>query len=143
MKRGDRLLVLGAHAQALHLGRVCVLGEPLDRLLVLPERGIDVDAPGTGSEQLRTVIADICDRPQPDDPARDRRPASADAADDRVALGDGDQLLAGGLGNVCVVGVADDRRERPVDVEQDARAGRIGAQRGERLGERGGGGHGF
>ena len=43
-----------------------------------------------------------------------------------------------------VVGVPDDRRERPVDVEQDRRAGGVGAQGRERLGEgRGrGGGHG-
>jgi hypothetical protein len=45
-------------------------------------------------------------------------------------------------GHARVVGVAHDRRERPVDVEQDRRAGRVGAQRLERLGERGGDGHG-
>jgi uncharacterized membrane protein YfcA len=35
----------------------------------------------------------------------------------------------------------DDRRERPVDVEQNGGTGRIGPQRGQGLGERDGGGH--
>ena len=85
------------------------------------------------------MVADVGDRAERDDPARDLRLAAADAADDRVALGDGDELRARGLGHVRVVGVADDRGERAVDVEQDARASRVGAQRRERLGERGGG----
>ena len=51
------------------------------------------------------------------------------------------RIAAGGLGDLRVVGVADDRRECAVDVEQDGRPGRFGAQRLERLGERGGGGH--
>ena len=37
--------------------------------------------------------------------------------------------------------MAHDRRERPVDVEQHGGVGRIGAQRTEQLGQRGGGGH--
>ena len=58
-----------------------------------------------------------------------------------VALGDLDQQRARGLGHVGVGGVADDRRERAVDVEQHGGVGGIGAERLERLHERGSGGH--
>ena len=89
------------------------------------------------------MVADVRDRAERDDAPRVLRLAAADAADDRVALGDGDELHARRLGDVGVARVADDRRERAVDVEQDGRARRVRAQRSERLGERGGGGHDF
>ena len=65
------------------------------------------------------MVADVGDRAQRDDPARGRRPPAADAGDQPVALGDRDQRPPRRLGHVGVVGVADDRRERAVDVEQD------------------------
>jgi hypothetical protein len=87
------------------------------------------------------VVAQVGDRPERDDPPRHRRLPAADARHAAVAAGDADEDGARGLGHLRVVGVADDRRERPVDVEQDRRARRVGAHWGERLGERGGGGH--
>ncbi len=58
-----------------------------------------------------------------------------------IALGDLDQQRARGLGHVRVGGVPDDRRQRAVDVEQHRCAGGFGAERLERLHERGSGGH--
>ena len=87
------------------------------------------------------MVADVGDRPDRDDLPGGGRTAPADAADDAVALGDLDQQRARRLGHVRVGGVPDDRRERAVDVEQHRRAGGFGAERLERLHERGSGGH--
>jgi hypothetical protein len=142
VKGHDRLLVLAAHAQALDLLGVGGGGEVAHLALVGGDLGIDLDPGGAGRQQLGAVVSRVGDRAQRDHLARGGRAPAADAADDRVALGHGDELRARGLGDGGVVGVAHDRRERAVDVQQDRRPGRVGAQGGERLGERGGGGHG-
>jgi hypothetical protein len=85
------------------------------------------------------MIADVGDRPDRDDLARDGGAAAADAADDAVALGDLDQERARGLGNVRVGGMAHDRRERAVDVEQYGSSRGVATKRLERLHERCGG----
>ena len=89
------------------------------------------------------MVADVGDRPDRDDLAGGGRAAAADAADDPIALGDLDQQRARRLGDVRVGRVPDDRCEGAVDVEQHRCAGGIGADRLERLHERGGGGHGL
>jgi hypothetical protein len=85
------------------------------------------------------VVAEVGDRAERDDPPGHERPPAAHARDAAVGLGDPDEDGAGGLRDLRVVGMAHDRRERPVDVEQDGRPAGIRPQRGERLGERGGG----
>ena len=65
--------------------------------------------------------------------------ATANAAHQAVAPRDLDQQHPRGLGNVGVIGVANDRRERAVDVQQHCGAAGIGANRLERLHERGSG----
>ncbi len=85
------------------------------------------------------MIADVGDRPDRDDLAGGAGASAADAADDAIALGDLDQKRARGLGHVRIGGVAHDRRQRAVDVEQDRGVGRVGAKRLERRGERRGG----
>ena len=87
------------------------------------------------------MVADVGDGADRDDLARGGRAATAHAADDAIALGDLDQQRARGLGDVRVGGVPDDRRQGAVDVEQHRRTGGIGADRLERLHERGSGGH--
>ncbi len=82
------------------------------------EVGVELGPGRAGQQQLAAVVADVGDRPDRDDLARGGGAAAADAADDAVALGDLDQQRARGLGNVRVGGVAHDRRERAVDVEQ-------------------------
>ena len=93
------------------------------------------------AQDLGAVVADVGDRPERDDPPRDRGLAARHAGDEPVALGDLDQLRPRRLRDVRVIGVADDRRQRAVDVEQDGGAAGLGAQRLQRLGERGGDGH--
>jgi len=65
------------------------------------------------------VVAHVGDRADGHDLAGGVGAATADAADHLVALGDLYEHAASGLGHVGVDGVAHDRRERPVDVEQD------------------------
>ena len=73
------------------------------------------------AQELGAVVAEVGDRAERDDPARRRRAAAAHAGDAAVAPRDWRSADARGLGDLRVVGVADDRRERPVDVEQDRR----------------------
>ena len=128
VERGDRVLVLAAHAQALALGGVSArAAKSRTRAAQAAELGVDLGARRARAQQLAAVVADVGDRPDRDDLARGRGAAPADAADDPVALGDLDQQRARRLGDVGVVGVADDRRERAVDVEQDRR--RAGSER--------------
>ena len=119
MESRDRVLVLTAHAQPLALGRqrarreIAHAGRPLAQL------GHDLGSARSGAQQLAAVTADVGDRADRDDPARDARLAPADASDDAVPPRDLDQEPARGLGDVRVGGVADDRSERAVDVEQN------------------------
>ena len=79
--------------------------------------------------------AEIGDRADGDHGASLGGLAAAHAGNEPVALGRPDEQLAGGLGHVRVGGVLDDRRQGPVDIEQDGGTLRVGAQRRERLGE--------
>ncbi len=139
---GDRPLVLGAHAQALQLGGVRAGGERAYALAPLRERGVELGACGARAQQLAAVGADVRERADRHDLPRGGRLPAGDAAHQAVALGELDQQRARGLGDVGVIGVADDRGERAVDVEQHGRVGGVGAQGCQRLRERGGGGHG-
>jgi hypothetical protein len=141
VKRGDRVLVLAANAQALVVGREHACGEGANARRPRSELGVDLRGRRTRAQQLAAVVADVGQRADRDDLASDRCAASADAGDDGVALGDLDQQRARGLGHMSVGGVAHDRRERAVDVEQDRPMIRVGADRLERLHERRGGGH--
>ena len=89
------------------------------------------------------MVADVGDRADRDDLPRRRRPPSAHACHDAVALGDLDQRYASGLGDLGVIGVPDDGRQCAVDVQQDGGPGRIDPQGLQRFGERSGGGHDF
>jgi hypothetical protein len=102
------------------------------------ELGLDLGLGRARPQQLAAVVADVRDRADRDHPTRIRGRAPADARDHPVRACDRDQRAARLLGNVGVLGVADDRRQGAVDVEQDRRAGRVGAQRSERFGELGG-----
>ena len=141
MKRGDRVLVLAAHADPLVLGGVDARGELAHALGPGGELGVDLGAGRPGAQQLAAVVADVGDRADRDDLTGGGRTAAADTADEPVALGDLDQQRARRLGNMRVGGVPDDRREGAVDVEQHRGAGGVGAERLERLHERGSGGH--
>ena len=111
-----------AGAAAAACRRSC--GEAAHGRLVLGDLGVDLDARRRPAAAARSRG---CRRRRSMPSATIRRAtsrlAAADAADDAVALGDRDELRARRLGDVRVVGVADDRRERPVDVEQDAPRG--------------------
>ena len=95
--------------------------------------GVDLGLGLAAAQDLGAVVADVGDRAERHDPPRGRGAPAADAGDQPVALGDRDQRRARRLGHVGVVGVADDRRQRAVDVEQDRGARRVGRQRGERV----------
>jgi hypothetical protein len=87
------------------------------------------------------VVADVGDRSDGDDPAGHGRLPPAHTGDEAVPLGHPDERDPGRLGDVRVVGVADDGRQDAVDVEQDGRPRRIRQEGRERIGERGGHGH--
>ncbi len=123
------------------LARVDARGERPHARRPRRELRIDLGTGGAGAKQLAAVVADVGDRPDRDDLAGGRGAAAAHAADDAVALGDLDQQRARRLGHVRVGGVPDDRRQGAVDVEQHRCTGGIGADRLERLHERGSGGH--
>ena len=115
----DHVLVLGAHAQPVQL-----LVPGLARPRVHARRparhlGIELDLGPAAAQHLGAVVADVGDRAQRDDPPRGRGAAPRHARDQPVALGHGDERHARRLGHVRVVGVAHDRRQHPVDVEQD------------------------
>ncbi len=141
MKRGDRVLVLAAHAHPLVLAGVCAGRERAHARRPRGDVGVDLRAGRPGAQQLSAVVADVGDRSDRDDLARGGGTATAHAADDAVALGDLDQQRARRLGNMRIGGVPDDRCQGAVDVEQHRCAGGIGADRLERLHERGSGGH--
>jgi hypothetical protein len=142
VKGSDRLLVLGAHAQTLVLGGVDAGGEGAHALAPSGKLGVELGAGGAGAQQLAAVVAHVSDRPDRDDLAGDGGAAAADTADQAIAPGDLDQQRARGLGDVGVIGVAHDRGERAVDVEQHGGVGGVGAQWLQRLHKAtGGGGH--
>ncbi len=129
VERGDGALVLRPHAQAVQLVVVGVLGEAPDPPLPRRHLAIELDLGAAGPQQLDAVVADVGDRPDRDDLPGDRRLAAAHARDAAVAAGDLDQQRARRLGDGRVIGVADDRGQRPVDVEQDAGARGIRPER--------------
>ena len=119
-----------------------VVGEPPDAPLPGRDLAIELDLGPARAQQLDAVVADVGDRPDGDDLPRDRGLAAAHAGDASVAARHLDQQRARRLGDRRVIGVADDRSERPVHVEQDAGACRIRPERLECLAQRRGGGHG-
>ena len=141
MECGNRVLVLAAHAQALVLGGIGARSKLAYALGPGGELGVDLGPGRPGPQQLAAVVADVGDRPDRDDLPRGGRAAPADAADDAIALGDLDQQGARGLGHVRVGGMPHDRRQGAVDVKEHRCAGGFGAERLERLHERGSGGH--
>jgi hypothetical protein len=70
---------------------------------------------------LQAVHADVLDSFEPDHPPRVGRGSSGDARDERVPARKPLDLTAGLGGNHRVFWPLDDRRERPVDVEQHGR----------------------
>ena len=119
MKGGDRFLVLGAHAQPLVRGRVDARRELAHALRPRGQLVVDLDARRSGPQQFAAVVADVGDRADCDDLPGGVRAPAADAADDVVAPRDRDQQRTRRLRHVRVGGVAHDRREGTVDVEQD------------------------
>ena len=119
-----------------------VVGEPPDAPLPGSDLAIELDLGPARAQQLDAVVADVGDRPDGHDLPRDRGLAAAHAGDAPVAPRHLDQQRARRLGDGRVIGVADDRSERPVHVEQDACARRIRPERLECLAQRRGGGHG-
>ena len=138
----DRVLVLAAHAQPLALRGHRLLGKRAHARRPRHQLGVDLRLRRPRAQQFPAVVADVGDRPDRHDLARGGCAAAADAGDHAVALGDLDQQRARGLGDVGVVGMTHDRGERAVDVQQHRGAAWIGADRLERLHERGSGGHG-
>jgi hypothetical protein len=115
---GDRLLVLAAHSQPLVGGGVGARREGAHALAPGRQLGVQLGARGAGAQQFAAVVANVGDRPDRDDLAGGGGAAAADATEQPVALGDLDQQRASRLRHVRVVGVAHDRRERAIDVEQ-------------------------
>ena len=72
--------------------------------------------------------ADVDDAVDADEPRRLRAGPSAHARDQRIAAGEPPDFLARLLGNGRQLRARDDRRERPVHVEQHGRAAGLGAQ---------------
>ena len=97
----------------------------------LPFDVVPVDAGREGLEplaprqrfrlQLQAVLADVDELVEPDDSARVGSRAAADAGDERVTPVQPAELFPGRLGHRGVVWHVHDRREDPVDVEQDGR----------------------
>ena len=67
MKRGDRVLVLAAHADPLVLGGVGVRGEPAHALGPGGDLGVDLGPGRPGAQELAAVIADVSNRADRDD----------------------------------------------------------------------------
>ncbi len=143
MEGGDRLLVLAAHPRALNLGGVGARRELAHPLRPRTHVGVELGACGAGTEQLAAMVADVGDTADRDNLTRDGGTPPADAAHEPVASRDLDQQRACRLGDVRVGGMAHDRRERAVDVEQHGCMSGVGAERLERLHKRGSGGHGL
>ncbi len=89
------------------------------------ELGVHLGPRRARTQQLTAVVADVRERADRHDLARRGRATPAHAADHAVALGDLDQQGARGLGHVGIGGVAHDRRQRAVDVEQDRTVGGV------------------
>ena len=68
-----------------------------------------------------------------DDRARDVARPPGDAGDERVASGQALELTAGRGRDRRVLGPRHDRRQHPVDVEEERRAFRFGREQGERI----------
>src|SRR5271165_2431305 len=67
VERGDRLLVLAAHTDALQLGGVDPFRELAHPSRPLGELGVDLGPGGAGAQQLAAVVADVGDRADGDD----------------------------------------------------------------------------
>ena len=143
VERRDGALVLGPHAQAAQLVVVGVVGEPPDAPLPRRDLPIELDlgrrrgaaARRRGcrcrrSSRWRRSAA----RPRPGGRSRRRRTPYRRAT--------WISRRARRLGDRRVIGVADDRSERPVHVEQHAGTCRIRPEGLECLAQRRGGGHG-
>ena len=74
---------------------------------------------------LEAVDADVLDAVEADHPPRVCRRPPADAGDERVTAGEALDLGPGLLGHGGILGPLDDRRERPVDVEEHGRLLRL------------------
>ena len=135
MEGDDWALVLEPHAQPPQLRRVRLAGEVVDPLGPVLELRIDHRLGPAGAQYLRAVRAEIGDGPDRDHRARLRGPTPAHARHHPVAPGDLGQEPARIWRYARIGGALDDRRQRAVDVEQDRRARRIGAQWRERFGE--------
>ena len=135
MERDDRALVLDPHAAAAKVRGVGLARELVDPLGPVQDAGIDHRLGPPGAQHLGAVRAEIGDRADRDHRARLGRAPAADARDDAVPAGDLGQQRAGAFGHAGVGGMLDDRGKRAVDVEQDRRAGRICAERPERVGQ--------
>jgi hypothetical protein len=150
----DRRLDLHHFAASLHGEAQCLRGldDALDRagrLVVLDlsvvERGsyarLGLDAPGPvcGRDQaleprrvlrdarmaLEAVDADVLDAVEADHPSRVGRGPAADAGDERISVRQALDLLPRLQRHGGVLGPFDDRRERPVDVEEHGRLLRL------------------
>jgi hypothetical protein len=73
------------------------------------------------------VRAHVAHPIDPDEPARVVAGPAADAGDEPVASDESPELTLGLLGDARLLGPADDRSERPVDIEDDRSSiGRFG-----------------
>jgi hypothetical protein len=125
----DRSLVLRPQAEAGKLRAVERRHEvPGPRLAAL-ERGVESRCLVPGQQQLEPVVPRVGDRVDPDHAPRVLRPPSGHAADQAVALAQPAKQQRGVLRHRRLLGPLDDRRQRAVDVGEDRRPGRVGAQR--------------
>jgi hypothetical protein len=115
----DGALVLDPDPDPAQVGGVGLTSEVVDPAGPILERRIDLSLSPAGTQQLRPVRAEVGDRPDRDHRAGVGRLATTDAGHHLVAARDPDQQLTGRLGHLGGGGVLDDRRQRPVDVEQD------------------------
>ena len=83
--------------------------------------------------ELESVLADVGELVDPDDPAGDVAGATGDARNERVALGETAKLGAGLRRDSRVVAVLDDRRQDAVHVQEERCAFRFGCEGGERI----------
>ena len=117
LEHRERLcLVLGAPVVERDRQRLALDVVPVDRL---GERVQALAPLGRLGYELEAVLADVDELVEPDDAARIRSGAAADAGDERVPLVQPRHLGARLLRHDGFVRNVDDRRQHSVDVEQD------------------------
>ena len=133
MERLDRPLVLESQPRGIQRGAL----EPANELArgqgAFGGRGIDDRLLGARGQQLEAVVTRVGELVDPDQPSRLDRAPARHAGHERVAPRQRPERVARFLGDGGGFGIADDRRQGPVDVTEHRGGAGVGAQRRDQL----------